>query len=310
MRRLIALLLVTALVTGIMAGCGAMAMQEETGDAAIAVVDFAQRKIGFDQSPERIVALGNGEVDIIYALGGEVVGRPQAEGKLVNEAAGKAEEIGSVHTVDLERIAALKPDVVLGNYPINVNDVPLLEGIGVKVVLTQANSIDDIRRQIQLFAAILGREERADELVAEMDTSLLQSAEQPADEQRVLLVYGAPGTYLAALPNSLAGNILEEAGGTNVASQFPSMQNFPQYAQLNTERIVQAAPDIILIMTHGSTEEVEAGFRREMESNSAWSSLEAVRDGRIHVLPAELFGTNPGTRVAQAVLHLRELLWP
>lgn len=290
------------------AGCSTMAMERETAEAALVVVDFAGRSVGFDRPPQRIVALGNGEVDIVYALGGEVVGRPSADEAAVREEARGAAEIGSVHTVDAEKIASLKPDVVLGNDPINAKDVPLLEGIGTQVVLTRANSIDDIQRQIAVFGALLGREERASELIAAIDEALPPANESPAEGRRVLLVYGAPGTYLAALPDSLAGNLLEAAGGTNVASSFPGTQSFPQYAQLNTERVVQSAPDAILIMTHGSSEEVEKGFRREMEQDAAWSSLAAVRDGRVHVLPAELFGTNPGTRVAEAVAYLRELL--
>lgn len=88
------------------------------------------------------------------------------------------------------------------------------------------------------------------------------------------------------------------------------MQNFPQYAQLNTERVVESDPEVILIMTHGSSEEVEKGFVREMEGSPAWNSLSAVQEGRIHVLPADLFGTNPGTRVLEAIALLRELLEP
>lgn len=302
------LLLVFALTAALTAGCGAIAMEKNNGEGVISVVDFAERKVGFDKPPEKIVALGNGEVDIIYALGGEVVGRPAADNNVLNEAASEAMEIGSVHTVDLEKIASLKPDVVLGNYPINVNDVPLLEGIGTKVILTYANSIDDIRRQIRLFGILLDQEARADSLIANIDEALQQVAGKSAEGQRALLVYGAPGTYLAALPNSLTGNILEEAGGTNVAASFSSLQNFPQYAQLNAERVVQSVPDVILIMTHGNTEEVKEGFLREMEGNPAWSAMDAVRSGRIHVLPADLFGTNPGTRVVDAVQLLRELL--
>ncbi len=304
------LLLILALMLMGGAGCGATKADSDKGEGLIVIVDFAERKVSFDQPPERIVALGNGEVDIIYALGGKVVGRPATEQQILIEAAYEAEEIGSVHTVDLEKIASLKPDVVLGNYPLNINDVQLLEGIGTRVILTHANSIDDIRKQIRLFGDMLEQADKADRLLDDLHKALtVQLTDKKfVNQQKALLVYGAPGTYLAALPNSLAGNILEEAGGINVAAQFSSLQNFPQYAQLNSERIVQSEPDVILIMTHGSTEEVKEGFLREMEGNPAWNSMTAVKMGRIYVLPAELFGTNPGTRVVESVHLLQELL--
>jgi iron complex transport system substrate-binding protein len=237
----------------------------------------------------------------VYALGASVVGRPEDNGGLLKEQVADVPVVGSVHTVDLEKIASLKPDVVLGNYPINSNDVPLLESIGSKIVLTQGNSIADIKQQIQLFGKLLEREEKAAELLAKLDGELAElKAAASENAPRVLMVYGAPGTYLAALPNSLAGNLLETAGGRNMAAEFPRLQNYPQYAQLNTERVVEASPDVIMIMTHGNSE----------EGNPAWNSLAAVREGRIHVLPAELFGTNPGTRVPEAVKLLTELLAP
>ncbi|MHA6481202.1 ABC transporter substrate-binding protein [Paenibacillus sp. strain BS8-2] len=311
MRRSLLALLATLMATGLLAGCSAGAAGESDETGRIALVDFADRKVSFQVAPGRIVALGNGEVDIVYALGASVVGRPEDNGGLLKDKVEDVPVVGSVHTVDLEKIASLKPDVVLGNDPINRNDVPQLESIGAKIVLTQGNSIEDIRKQIELFGKLLEREEQATELIAKLDGELAALKPVNTDNApRVLMVYGAPGTYLAALPHSLAGNLLETAGGRNMAAEFPRLQNYPNYAQLNTERVVEANPDVIMIMTHGNSEEVQQGFVREMEGNPAWNSLEAVHDGRIHVLPAELFGTNPGTRVAEAVKLLTELLEP
>ncbi|WP_374121448.1 ABC transporter substrate-binding protein [Paenibacillus sp. LHD-117] len=308
---LLALVIAACLVSGCASeeASGGAGMEAEAG--TIVITDFADRKVAFAEAPERIVALGNGEVDIVYALGGTVAGRPEDHGGLLEDIVKDVPVVGSVHTVDLEKIASLKPDVVLGNNPINRNDVPQLEAIGAKVVLTQANSVADIKRQIELFGKLLEKEAKATELIAKLDADLAAlNANIAESKPRVLMVYGAPGNYLAALPKSLAGNLLEMAGGLNMAAEFPRLQNYPHYAQLNTERVVEADPEAILIMTHGNSDEVQQGFIREMEGNPAWSSLEAVRDGRIHVLPAELFGTNPGTRVAEAAKLLAELLKP
>ncbi|WP_240647739.1 ABC transporter substrate-binding protein [Paenibacillus nanensis] len=304
-KRLGGLLLLAILVSG----CSSAAAGQGDGAGSLVIRDAADREVLLPGAPERIVALGNGEVDIVYALGGEVVGRPEDNGGLP-EAVQDVPIVGSVHTVDLEKIAALRPDVVLGNEPINRGDIPQLEGIGAKVVLTEANSIADIRDQIKLIGQLTQREERASALTAELDAKLAEWSGRTGAERTALMVYGAPGTYLAALPNSLAGDLLETAGGVNIASQFPRMQSYPQYAQLNTERVVEAEPDVIFIMTHGNPEEVQEGFIREMEDNPAWSSLAAVREGRIHTLPADLFGTNPGTRIIDALQLLGELLEP
>lgn len=184
----------------------------------------------------------------------------------------------------------------------------MLENIGAKVVLTYANSIDDIFKQLRLFGKLLDQEKKAEQLINDMVEELEKISMDQKTQPNVLMIYGAPGTYMAALPNSLAGNILEQAGGVNVASAFPKLQSYPQYAQLNTERVIEANPDYILIMTHGDSESVKQGFLEEMAANPAWNSIQAVKENHIHVLPAEWFGTNPGTAVVDAVRWLAELL--
>lgn len=295
-------------ITGALTGCSVSSMGDTGEGSEITIVDFTERSVSFDHIPERIVALGHGEADIIYALGGDVVGRPSGEVVGQHAAMRDVQEVGSVHTVVLERIAVLQPDVVLGNDPINTTDIEKLASIGAKVVLTHAHSIEDIRRQVELFGQLLAKEDQASALLEKINTKLSDTEKGRSTEAKVLMVYGAPGTYLAALPNSLAGDLLVEAGGTNVAAAFEQLQSFPQYAQLNTERVVEANPDMILIMTHGSPEDVEEGFIREMAKSPAWSSIEAVQHERVHVLPSDLFGTNPGTRVVEAVRYLEELL--
>lgn len=288
------------------------AVAEATG-ASVTVTDFAGRTVSLPHTPQRIVALSNGEVNIVYALGGTVVGRPtSSSGAPVKEAA-DVQTIGSTHEIDLEKVALLQPDVVLGNHPMNEKDIPSVEGIGSQMILSAANSVDDIQQQITLFGQLLNKPDQASSLNEELKqhiAQLAQSSEANGKQPNVLLVYGAPGTYMAALPNSLSGNILELAGGSNIAANLPGLQNYPQYAQLNTERVVEADPDYVFIMTHGNSEEVKAGFLKEMQDNPAWSSVSAVKNNHVEVLPSDLFGTNPGTRVTEALDLLHHLLYP
>lgn len=278
-----------------------------TGEKPLMTIrDFADRTIVFSKVPENIVALSNGDMDIVYALGGKLVGRPTSAGPLPVPEAAEVEQIGSTHQVDLEKITLVKPDVVLGNVSLNAKDVPAIEGLGAQMVLTEANSVDDIKKQIALFGDMLQKQEQAKKLIADIDAKLNEAkAQAPDPKPRVLLVYGTPGTNMAALPKSLGGNLLELAGGVNIAADFPGLQSFPQYAQLNVERIMQANPQYILIMTHGDPEAVRASFVKEMEKNAAWNDLDAVRNGRVDVLPSDLFGTNPGTRVTEAIDRLQ-----
>ncbi|MFS0645828.1 ABC transporter substrate-binding protein [Siminovitchia sp. 179-K 8D1 HS] len=305
------MLLNTIILPFVLMGCAQSQNNEDSGtsgDAAVSVTDFADRTVTFDHVPERIVALSNGDVDIVYALGGEVVGRPNSKGPIAVKEAEHAEEVGSTHSVDIEKITALQPDVVLGGHPMNLKDVPAIEGTGAKVILTGANSVDDIKKQVGLLGEVLGKEDKSKEIIADIDRKVeeIQSG-QSERKPRVLLVYGAPGTNMAALPNSLSGNLLEMAGGENIASDYPGLDSYPQYAQLNTERIIESNPEIILLMSHGNPEEVKDSFMNEMKKNAGWKDLDAVKNDRFVILPSDLFGTNPGTRVKESLAFLQKI---
>ncbi|MBS4207900.1 ABC transporter substrate-binding protein [Bacillus sp. FJAT-50079] len=309
MKRVVFLLLVISMFG--MVGCSQpsneMNAENSLDENAISITDFSDRTIIFKQIPKKIVTLGNGETDIIYALGREVVGRPTGD-TLIKEVEG-ALEVGSTHQVDLEKITSLEPDVVLGNHPMNANDVRAIESIGSEMVLTSANSVDDIKKQIALFGELLNEDKKAEELIHTIDEKIANiQSEQQMQKTRVLLVYGAPGTNMAALPNSLSGNLLEMAGGENIASDYPGLEMYPQYAQLNTERIIEANPQLILLMSHGNPEEVKNSFIKDMSKTAGWKELDAVKNNRFIILPSNLFGTNPGTKVVDAIDYLHELL--
>lgn len=267
-------LLNTVILAAFLAGCAqsqskadvAKVDDSSPGSAAVSLTDFAERTVTFEHPPERIVALSNGEMDIIYELGGELVGRPNSNRTIAINEAKNVEEVGSTHSVDLEKITALQPDVVLGNHPMNTKDIPAIEGTGAQVILTGANSVDDIKKQVELFGKLLRKEDKSKEIIDNIENKVDEvQASQSGERPRVLLVYGAPGTNMAALPNSLSGNLLELAGGENIASDFPGLDSYPQYAQLNTERIIEANPEIILLMSHGNPEEVKDSFLNEMK---------------------------------------------
>ncbi|GAE32245.1 ABC transporter substrate-binding protein [Halalkalibacter hemicellulosilyticus] len=279
------------------------ASEDRNGDMTHSITDFSNESISFNGVPERIVVLSNGDLDMITALGGKVVGRPNASlpDSLVELT--DVEQIGSTHEIDLEKVTYVQPEIVIGHTQMNLGDRPTIESLGAKMVLSHAQSVTDIQEQLQLFGEMLQQEDKANQLINSIDEKVEEIAQlqKGADEIRVLLIYGAPGTYMAALPNSLSGHMLELVGAHNIASDFPSLEAFPQYAQLNSERIVEADPHYILLMSHGDSETVKEGFIKEMEQNAAWNQITAVQNNAVDVLPNDLFGSNPGTRITEAL---------
>ncbi|MBM7838852.1 iron complex transport system substrate-binding protein [Alkalihalobacillus xiaoxiensis] len=296
-----------------LAGCQTTAQEKPVNStsesAAYTVTDFADRDVTFADVPERIAVLGNGELDIVYALGEEVAGRPTGHQASIVSAAEEAVQVGSYHEADSERLMLAKPDVIFANYPMNLKDVQTLESSGAKVILTSANSVDEIKNQIELIGEVVQKSAEAEELIDSITKKEEQLQEEALhSETSALLVYGAPGSNLIALPQSLAGSVLDGAGGVNTAATFEQLQEYPQYAALSPERVIEEDPDVVLFMAHGDPTNVQDSFEQEMNQHAGWSQLPAVQEGRMHILPADLFGTNPGTRIIDALDYMYEKL--
>lgn len=272
---------------------------EEENVAILEATDASGKKVTFNEAPETFAALNSGDLDIMLALGANVTGRPTASGP-VADGLKDVIEIGNMHQPNFEKIAEAHPDVLFASIGFQ-RHAENVERQGTKVVYTKANSVADIQETIELFGQLLQKEAEADEINRAISEKVNSIDLSKSDPIRTLLVYGAPGTYLAALPNSLSGDILEKAGGENIASDFPQEESYPQYASLSVEKIIERNPEVVMLITHGDPEAVKDAFESEMEKNPAWKNLDAVKNGNVVVLPSHLFGTNPGTGVTEAL---------
>ncbi|WP_153730496.1 ABC transporter substrate-binding protein [Sporosarcina obsidiansis] len=278
----------------------------ETANSSIEVTDLTGQTLTFDQTPSSVATLSSGDLDMLLALDIEVAGRPTVQGPPV-EALAEIPEIGNPHQPNFEKIAEINPDVLIAAPSFKQHEANM-ERQGTKIVYTAANSVEDIQKTIGLFGQLFDKEKEAQTIQDTIASAIQKSTEEQAHPVKTLLVYGAPGTYLAALPNSLSGNLLELAGGENIASDFPNEEKYPQYASLSVEKIIERNPKMVMLITHGEPEAVKAAFEGEMLKNPAWKNLDAVKAGNVIVLPSHLFGTNPGTKVVEALHVMKDSL--
>lgn len=168
----------------------AAATKTEKGKEKIEVTDLSGRKVIFDKVPESFATLSMGDMNIIHALGGKIVGRPDAKITLPEDIK-KVQVIGNAHQPNFEQIASLKPDVLIANNGFQKN-VPTVEGQGTKVMISSTNSVQDILKNIELYGTIMKKEDKAKELNQKI-TNQMKTYEKKSDV-KALLVYGAPGT--------------------------------------------------------------------------------------------------------------------
>lgn len=308
MKKFLMLVAVMSLLL-VMAACGKT--EEKTEDVVteapaeeMTVTDLQGNTVQLEKAPERIVSLVAGDLNTLYDLGETAVGRPVIRGKMREEIA-EIPEVGTSNDVDVEKIASLTPDVVIAHPQLNKDAIPALEELGIHIVQMGANSIDEVKRSIDILGQLVQKEEKAAALIEEIEE---KSTGEQAEGLRTLVIFGSAGNWMVALPDSLSGNMLAAVGGYNIAEDYEKLERFPQYAQLDMEKIIEADPEAILFITAGPQEETVKAFTSEMEQNPAWSSIQAVQSNQFISLPNDLFGANPGSRIIESLDYLQETM--
>ncbi len=173
--------------------------------------------------------------------------------------------LGGIEDAPLERIVALKPDLVL--IAESARAVDRLEALGLKVLALEPRSHADAQRVFGSVAAALGRE-GAGAVLWQRITQRIAAAKQRMGSgwqgQRVYFEVGS-GPY-AASEASFIGETIRQIGLANVVPA-----SYGPFPKLNPEFVVRADPDL-LIATHTGL--------AEMPQRPGWAGLRALRQGR------------------------------
>lgn len=282
------------------------------------IVDDAKRNVEIPVKPQRIVVLNSSNMEMLYAVGGKAIGRPESRGMpadLLNKVQ-HLPSVGETPNPNVEKIVSLNPDLVIGvNVFFHHQIIPSLQRAGIPILLLSINSYQDILSKLRLYGEITGNKEKAEAVVqgiekrvAEIKNRINKASQK--NSPRVAVIWGSPESFNMALPSSFVGNVVDMLGGINIASGASPLLGMTQFSPFSMEYLLAKDPDLILLITHGDYDKASKKYIRELSRHPAWKGLRAVREKRLHLLPFELFGVNPAVRVADAVEHIARLMYP
>ena len=309
MMRVWALALFTA-ASLLLSACGAPAAEQSSQGSYATITDDNGRTVGFDKKPERIVVTSASFLEPLYAVGGEVVGRPDSKSK-IPEAAKSATNIGRVYQIDAEKVLALTPDLVILNRGMNEKLVETLAANHIKTLVIEMKSYEDVKREIGTFATLTGETAKGDELIRKMDADIeAVRTSIPQEKKRVAIIHSTGQGLSVQLDGSIAGNIANILGWENTAAGMPALDKNPDAAPYSMETLVAQNPDIIFVTSMGEEAEIRASMEAMFAESPAWQSVSAVRDGRVYYLPQEMFLFSPGIEYPAAVKYMARLVYP
>ena len=246
---------------------------------------------GTREVPMRIVSLSPLLTENVFLLGaGErMVGNTSYCTK--PEAAQAVAKVGSVMELSIERIIGLRPDLVLAINLSPPQQVAQLERLGLRVhTFHQPESFAEMCAQFLELGALLGREQRAREIVDEAArrTEAVRTATADLPRRKVFLQVGANPLF-SSVQDSFTHEYMVLGGGENIAGDRRS-------GAMTTEQVLALDPEVIIIAVMGSEDGVGGGEKGKWER---YRAMRAVRDGRVHVLdPDQVCSPSPLTFAA------------
>jgi iron complex transport system substrate-binding protein len=245
----------------------------------------------------RLISLAPSLTEIAFAIGCG----PQLVGATAYDdypaAARALPHVGDVRTADLERVAALRPTAVLALHDEETEGSPIEHRLGVPVVYLPNRDLRDLDSDIVGVGRACGREAQAARLKDDLDRRIATiSARSLKARSRVTVLYilGLPG--YSAGPHSFLNDMIEAAGGTNVAASAGE-----PYPNLSAEAIVKMDPDVIIV-SH------ETPFDAGVRAREPWRSLRAVRTGHILRPPSDDIMERNGPRIVIGLAWLHDAL--
>ncbi|MHB8146991.1 MAG: ABC transporter substrate-binding protein [Vulcanimicrobiaceae bacterium] len=246
----------------------------------------------------RIVALIPAFTEDLFAIGAghQVVGVSRFSD--FPSAARALPRVADFSSIDIERIIALHPDIVVAIASQGRLIEPLIRA-GVDVRIIPNDSYADIFSAIGTLGRISGHAKQARGLVQRLQrsTAALHAATRTFKRRpSVFIALGTEPIWTAG-EGSYIARLIAIAGGRNAAADLRQ-----PYAEYSEEALLRAQPDAIV---YGSDTKLASVLNRE-----PWRDLRAVREGHVYQLPDSDWLYRPGPRYVKGLHWLIARLTP
>ena len=261
-----------------------------TTSATVSVVDDSGNTVTLTAPAQRIVSLAPHATELLFAAGAgnQVVG--VSEYSDFPAAAKQLPSVGGSGQLDIERIASLKPDLIVawrsGN---NRRQLARLRKLGLTVFESEPRNFEAIADSLERLGALVGRDEGR--LHAQQFRQQVQTLEQHyAGRSPVTVFYQIWSAPLMTLNDAhIVSQAIKLCGGVNVFGQLK-----PLVPTISREAVLTANPDVIIV-----SDEKGNGLER-------WRSfkrMQAVASGNLMTIDGGTMN-RAGPRVIEATRTL------
>ncbi|MGF6982899.1 iron complex transport system substrate-binding protein [Paraburkholderia atlantica] len=278
----------------------ALALTALSAHAAVTVTDDSGATVTLAAPAQRVISLAPHVTELLYAAGGgpKMVGAvsysdypPEAK---------QLPRVGDNKALDLERIVALKPDlIVVWRHGNAQRQLERLRELHVPLFFSEPRRLDDIAVSLTKLGQLLGTSTSADAAAAVYRDDIARLRARYANRPVVSVFYQVWDRPLMTLNGEhMISDVIALCGGRNV---FADLQ--PLVPTVSTEAVLAANPQAIVTAAPGATQPDTT--LPQLDAWRAWPRLAAVANNNLFAIDGDLIN-RPAPRIAQGARQLCE----
>ena len=295
-RTYVSVILMLAVLCLFVAPAPAAAPADQNSPFERTVTDDSGATVTLHGEPQRIVSLAPANTEILFALGlgDKVVGvtdycnyPPEAKTK---------PSIGGYSTVSVEKVVALRPDLIVASYGNGADVVSQLTALNQTVITLNPANVSGVLDDITLIGYATGTEDNATALVTSLQ-SRIDAVEQNASAMTVHpkvahIVWNDP-LYVSG-NGTFQDELITMAGGTNA---FADKQ---YWATVSAEEFIAADPDILIVNSGTGMGGDTDSIARALENDTRFANVAAIKNHHVYVIDSDMVDRG-GPRIVDAL---------
>ena len=318
--------IVSVLCLFVLAACGNSEKEKVSNEPAKSAsedqtitIKHAMGESSLPEQPKRVVILTNEGTEALLAMGVKPVGAVQSwlgdpwYDHITDKMEG-VELVGTEMEVNLEKIAQLQPDLIIGN---KVRQEAIYDKLNAIAPTVFAETLTGKwKDNFSLYAQALNLEEKGAEVLAQYDAHVEEVKSNLGDKvnQSVSVVRFLAGTSYLYYVDSFSGTIFEQVGFKRAEHQAELFGADNKYGNLSTEVGKELIPkmdaDLLFYYTYAPNGDKAAyDTATEWTSDPLWKKLNAVQQGKAYEVSDAIWNTAGGVLAANQMLdELEELV--
>ncbi|MGH4141088.1 ABC transporter substrate-binding protein [Clostridium sp.] len=263
------------------------------------VVDSYNRTVTIESEPKRIITIAPNITEGVYALGkGEkLVGRSDYDD--YPKEALKVASVGSVLQPNIEKIVELKPDVVIASTHFDKAVLKKLEALNIKViVLYGEENFAGVYDTMSKLGQVVNASEKAQSIISDMKKKVTDITSKVKDAKKSTVYYvagfGKSGDFTAG-KDTFIGNMIEMAGGTNVADDAIGWK-------YSVEKLIEKDPDVLICSKFFDS-------KKGIQATNGYKDLKSVKNGKLLEIDSNIVDRQ-GPRSVEGLEAMAKLIHP